>query len=71
VPQFHRTTVQIDKEFLVWYRDHFPDGTLWLTINELLRHFKAAYEANPPINYYKLGADALREALKEHANLSA
>lgn len=60
---YHRTTVQLDKDFLNWHREHFPDGTLWLTINQLLIHFKDQYEKNPPVNYYELGARALKEQI--------
>lgn len=64
----HRTTVELDKEIMIWYNENFPKGTLWLTINKLLKEFKDSFEGDSPTNFYinyKTPAEKLKEKLAE------
>jgi hypothetical protein len=58
-----RTTIELDKELKDWHEETFPPGTLWRTINGLLKHYKDLYTGKPPANYLKLGAQAMKEQL--------
>lgn len=62
----HRTTVEIDRDLFEWHRANFPEGTFWLTINNLLKEFKNSFEGDKPVNFYidyKTPAQLLKDKL--------
>ena len=58
-----RTTLELDEDLLEWHKKTFPDISLWATTNHLLRAYKEVYDAEPPQNYYLLGAKHLRDQI--------
>lgn len=53
--------VALDSDLLEWFYQEFPDGSLWWTINGLLRSFKEAVEDNTPKSYLERGASLFAE----------
>jgi hypothetical protein len=63
MPIRQRTTLELDKDLINWHRSTFPNTSLWVKVNELLRSYKEVMEADPPKDYYLIGARHLKEKI--------